>query len=83
MIYYFRMTPDHRLLLGRGANYSYRFPGNIAGYVRKHIVRLFRNSRACDSTCLGRYVAITPNRMPYVGELEPGLINASGYSGRV
>ena len=41
VIYYFRMTPDRRLLFGGGENYTYRFPDDIAGYVRKHILRLF------------------------------------------
>jgi gamma-glutamylputrescine oxidase len=83
VIYYFRMTPDHRLLFGGGENYSYRFPGNIAGYVRKHIVRLFPQLESVRlDYAWGGTLAITPNRMPYVRELEPGLINASGYSGK-
>ncbi len=41
VVYYFRITPDHRLLFGGGENYSYRFPPDIAGFVRKHILSIF------------------------------------------
>jgi gamma-glutamylputrescine oxidase len=83
VVYYFRITPDHRLLFGGGENYSYRFPRDIAGYVRKHIVRLFPQLASVElDYAWGGTLAITPNRMPYVRELEPGLINASGYCGK-
>jgi gamma-glutamylputrescine oxidase len=83
VVYYFRITPDHRLLFGGGENYSYQFPNDIAGYVRKHILRLFPQLAAVKfDYAWGGTLAITPNRMPFVRELEPGLINASGYSGK-
>jgi gamma-glutamylputrescine oxidase len=83
VIYYFRITPDNRLLFGGGENYSYQFPNDIAGYVRKHILRLFPQLKTVKlDYAWGGTLAITPNRMPYVRELEPGLINASGYSGK-
>jgi gamma-glutamylputrescine oxidase len=83
VIYYFRITPDHRLLFGGGENYTYQFPEDIAGYVRKHILRLFPQLAAVKlDYAWGGTLAITPNRMPYVRELEPGLINASGYAGK-
>jgi gamma-glutamylputrescine oxidase len=83
VVYYFRITPDHRLLFGGGENYSYRFPRDLAGYVRKHIARLFPQLAAVKlDYAWGGTLAITPNRMPYVREVEPGLINASGYSGK-
>lgn len=83
VIYYFRITPDHRLLFGGGENYSYQFPQDIFGYVRKHIVRLFPQLATVElDYAWGGTLAITPNRMPYVRGLEPGLINASGYCGK-
>jgi gamma-glutamylputrescine oxidase len=83
VIYYFRITPDHRLLFGGGENYSYQFPPDISGYVRKHIVRLFPQLATVKlDYAWGGTLAITPNRMPFVRELEPGLISASGYSGK-
>ena len=83
VIYYFRMTADHRLLFGGGENYTYRFPDRIGDYVRKHIVRLFPQLAAVRIDYgWGGTLAITPNRMPYIRELQPGLFNASGFSGK-
>ena len=83
VVYYFRMTPDHRLLFGGGENYTYSFPGNIGGYVRKHILRLFPQLASTRiDYAWGGTLAITPNRMPFVRELQPGLFNVSGFAGK-
>jgi gamma-glutamylputrescine oxidase len=82
VVYYFRMTPDHRLLFGGGENYSYRFPQDIGGFVRKHMLRVFPQLGGVPiDFAWGGTLAITPSRIPYVRELEPGLYSASGYSG--
>ena len=82
VVYYFRMTPDHRLLFGGGENYSYKFPRDIASYVRRHINRVFPQlSCVAIDYAWGGTLAITPSRLPFIRELEPGLYNASGYSG--
>lgn len=82
VVYYFRTTPDHRLLFGGGESYGYTMPHDIAGFVRRHIMRIFPQMRdvAIDHAW-GGTLAITPRRMPYVREIEPGLFNLSGYSG--
>jgi gamma-glutamylputrescine oxidase len=82
VVYYFRITPDHRLLFGGGENYSWTFPNDIASFVRPHILRIFPQlgDVALDHAW-GGTLAITPNRMPFVRELEPGLIAIAGYSG--
>jgi gamma-glutamylputrescine oxidase len=83
VVYYFRLTPDGRLLFGGGENYTYRFPSDIAGYVRRHILRVFPQLASVRiDYAWGGTLAITSNRMPYLRELEPGLYNASGYSGK-
>ncbi|MBU6207923.1 MAG: FAD-binding oxidoreductase, partial [Alphaproteobacteria bacterium] len=82
VVYYFRMTPDHRLLFGGGENYSYTFPKNIAAFVRPHIARIFPPLRdVAIDYAWGGTLGITANRMPLVRELEPGLYTAAGYSG--
>lgn len=82
VVYYFRTTPDHRLLFGGGESYSYTMPADIASVVRRHMTRIFPQMRdvAIDHAW-GGTLAITPRRMPYVREIEPGLFNMSGYSG--
>lgn len=82
VVNYFRITPDHRLLFGGGENYSYRFPRDIAAFVRPHILKIFPQlADVRYEYAWGGTLGITPTRMPWVRELEPGLINASGFSG--
>ncbi|PXA82943.1 FAD-dependent oxidoreductase [Nostoc sp. 3335mG] len=82
VVYYFRITPDGRLLFGGGENYSYRFPADIAGFVRKHILAIFPQlADVAIDHAWGGTLAITPNRLPYVREVEPGMIAVGGFSG--
>ena len=82
VVNYFRITPDHRLLFGGGENYSYSFPRDIAAFVRPHILKIFPQlADVRYEYAWGGTLGITPTRMPCVRELEPGLINASGFSG--
>ena len=83
VVYYFRITPDDRLMFGGGETYSYRFPKDIAGMVRGHMLRVFpqlRNTRI--EHAWGGTLAITTSRLPLVREIEPRLFNASGFSGQ-
>ena len=83
VVYYFRITPDDRLLFGGGETYSYQFPNDIAGMVRKHLLQVFpqlRNTRI--EYAWGGTLAITTTRLPFIREIEPGLFNASGFSGQ-
>jgi len=82
VVYYFRTTPDHRLLFGGGENYSYKFPADIAGFVRPHILRIFPQLADVGiAYAWGGTLGITAKRMPYVAEMAPGLFTAAGYSG--
>ena len=82
VVNYFRITPDDRLLFGGGENYGYRFPRDIAAFVRPHVLKIFPQlARVRFDYAWGGTLGITPTRMPWVRELSPGLINASGYSG--
>jgi len=82
VVYYFRITPDDRLLFGGGETYSYQFPQDIAGMVRKHLLRVFPQlEKTRIEHAWGGTLAITTSRLPFVREIEPGLFNASGFSG--
>jgi gamma-glutamylputrescine oxidase len=83
VVYYFRITPDDRLLFGGGETYSYEFPHDIAGMVRKHLLQVFPQlSHTRIEHAWGGTLAITTSRLPFVREIEPGLFNASGFSGQ-
>ncbi|MBS0395124.1 MAG: FAD-binding oxidoreductase, partial [Proteobacteria bacterium] len=82
VVNYFRLTPDHRLLFGGGENYSYRFPADIAAFVRPHLQSIFPQlAGVAIDYAWGGTLGITPTRMPWIREVEPGLYNASGFSG--
>ncbi len=82
VVNYFRITPDDRLLFGGGENYSYRFPPDIASFVRPHALRIFPQLAGVRfEYAWGGTLGITPTRMPWVRELGPGFVNASGFSG--
>jgi gamma-glutamylputrescine oxidase len=83
VVYYFRITPDDRLLFGGGETYSYQYPKDIAGMVRGHLLRVFpqlNNTRI--EYAWGGTLAVTTSRLPFVREIEPGIFNASGFSGQ-
>jgi len=82
VVNYFRMTTDHRLLFGGGENYRYSFPSDIRSFVRKHALKIFPQLHSTSFEFgWGGTLAITPTRMPYIKEIQPGLYNASGFSG--
>jgi gamma-glutamylputrescine oxidase len=83
VVYYFRITPDDRLLFGGGETYSYQFPNDIAGRVRKHLLHVFPQLQDTRiEHAWGGTLAITTSRLPFIREVEPGLFNASGFSGQ-
>ncbi|MCC6006655.1 MAG: FAD-binding oxidoreductase [Rhodobacteraceae bacterium] len=82
VVNYFRLSQDGRLLFGGGETYGYRFPGDIAGLVRKPMTRIFPQLADVEIThAWGGTLAITMSRMPHVARLGPRIASASGYSG--
>jgi gamma-glutamylputrescine oxidase len=82
VVNYYRITPDHRLLFGGGENYSYRFPSDIGAFVRPHLLSIFPQLKDVRfDYAWGGTLGITPTRMPWIRDVEPGLYNASGFSG--
>lgn len=83
VVNYFRKTPDGRLLFGGGENYRPGFPSDIAGMVRKNLAKVYPRLADVPIThAWGGTLGITMSRMPFVGEIAPGVRAASGYSGQ-
>lgn len=83
VVNYFRKTPDGRLLFGGGENYRPGFPSDIAGMVRKNLAKIYPQLADVPIThAWGGTLGITMSRMPFVGEIAPGVRVASGYSGQ-
>lgn len=79
---YFRMSDDHRLLFGGGENYRRGFPRDICGFVRPYMLKLFPQlADVAIDYAWGGTLAVTVNRLPSVGRLQPNLFYGQGYSG--
>lgn len=82
VVRYWRPTPDGRLLFGGGETYTPRFPENIAGFVRRHMLAVYPGlADLAVDYAWGGALAVTRSRMPYVRRVRPGLYAAAGYSG--
>ena len=82
VVNYFRLSDDHRLLFGGGENYRPGFPRDIREFVRPYMVNLFPQlGDVRIDYAWGGTLAVTVNRLPHFGRLEPNLFFAQGYSG--
>ena len=82
MVRYFRLTPDNRLLFGGREAYGRETPADIRRQIGKQIAEVYPQLRDAPLThAWGGSVGITPSRVPFVRELEPGLWTAGGFSG--
>lgn len=82
VIYYWRPTPDGRLVFGGGENYSPHFPADIAAFVRRHMLKVYPGLADLRiDYAWGGALAVTVTRMPFIRRLRPGLYSAAGYSG--
>jgi len=82
VVYYYRMSADNRLIFGGGESYSNRFPRDVAGFVRRHLIRVFPQLADVPlDFAWGGTLSVTPNRLPYGREVAPGLFSLSGFSG--
>lgn len=79
---YFRLSADRRLLFGGGESYASRMPSDIAGLVRRHMVKVFPQlADVRIDYAWGGTLAITRNRVPHFARLAPDMYVAHGYSG--
>lgn len=79
---YFRLSPDGRLLFGGGETYGSGEPRDIAGFVRRYMLRVFPQlADVAIDYGWGGQLAITLNRMPHFGRLGKSGYFAHGFSG--
>lgn len=79
---YWKLTADGRMLFGGGENYTRRFPSDIKSFVRKYMLALYPQlSDARIDYAWGGTLALTMNRMPCFGRLDPDIFYALGFSG--
>ena len=82
VVNYFRLSEDHRLLYGGGENYRPGFPQDIERFVRPYMQRMFPQLKGVTiDYAWGGTLAVTVNRLPHIGRLEPNVYFGQGYSG--
>src|SRR5210317_116172 len=82
VVNYFRLSDDHRLLFGGGENYRPGFPRDILNFVRPYMLNLIPQLEDVRiDYAWGGTLAVTVNRLPHFGRLEPNVFFAQGYSG--
>jgi gamma-glutamylputrescine oxidase len=84
VVYYFRPSPDGRLIFGGGETYSRRGgPADVANFVRPHLAKIYPQLAdvPIDYAWGGR-LAITLTRLPFIRRLRPAVYAAAGYSGQ-
>jgi len=82
VVNFWKLTGDGRMLFGGGENYTRRFPADIKSFVRKRMLPLYPQlAHARIDYGWGGTLAVTMNRMPCFGRLEPDVYYALGFSG--
>ena len=82
VVNYWKLTADGRMLFGGGENYTRRFPADIKSFVRKYLLELYPQlADARIDYGWGGTLALTMNRMPCFGRLDPDIYYALGFSG--
>jgi gamma-glutamylputrescine oxidase len=82
VVNYWKLTGDGRFLFGGGENYTRRFPSDIKAFVRKYLLQLYPAAKDLSIDYgWGGTLAVTMNRMPCFGRLEPDVYYALGFSG--
>jgi gamma-glutamylputrescine oxidase len=83
VVNYFRKTADGRLLFGGGETYRQTYPADLAGYVRRSLVKIYPDlADVRIPHAWGGSVGVTLHRTPLVTSPAPGVSLAAGYSGQ-
>ena len=78
---YYRLSGDNRLIFGGGEKYTPRPPGDVAGFVRRYLERVFPQLKGIDiDHAWGGMVGVTFNRLPHMGRIGNAFY-AHGWSG--
>lgn len=79
---YFRLSSDHRLLFGGRASYSRFEPPGLRRVMLNRMRKVFPQlADVAIERLWGGFLAITANRAPDWGRLDPNIYYAHGYSG--
>jgi gamma-glutamylputrescine oxidase len=82
VVSYWKLSGDGRILFGGGENYTRRFPADIRAFVRRYLLKIYPQlADARIDYGWGGTLAVTMNRLPCFGRLDPDIWYALGFSG--
>jgi len=83
VVNYWRKTADRRLIFGGGEKYTPNWPSDVEGFVRRNLAKVYPSLADIQIThAWGGALGITPTRLPFLRQVRPGILSASGYSGQ-
>jgi gamma-glutamylputrescine oxidase len=83
VVNYWRKSADNRLIFGGGEKYTPDWPADVKAFVRANMIKVYPQLGSVEIThAWGGALGITPTRLPFLRQLGPGLLSASGYSGQ-
>jgi gamma-glutamylputrescine oxidase len=83
VVNYWRKSADNRLIFGGGEKYTPGWPSDVKNFVRANMIKVYPQLGGINIThSWGGALGITPTRLPFLRQLGPGLLSASGYSGQ-
>jgi gamma-glutamylputrescine oxidase len=83
VVNYWRKTKDNRLIFGGGEKYTPAWPKDVRAFVRNNLLKIYPGLTNVDIThAWGGALGITPTRLPFLREIEAGILSSSGYSGQ-
>lgn len=81
-LYYFRRTPDDRILLGGRVDFNGRESDEVYGSVRQNLLEVFPEMKDYKIEYRwGGMLGFTLDFMPHIGQMEDGTHFALGYCG--
>jgi gamma-glutamylputrescine oxidase len=83
VVNYWRKSADNRLVFGGGEKYTPGWPADVKNFVRANMIKVYPQLGNVDIThAWGGALGITPTRLPFLRQVGPGILSASGYSGQ-
>lgn len=83
VVNYFCKGSDGSLLYGGGETYTPDCPDDIAGFVRRNLLKVYPQLADVRIThAWTGALGLTPTRLPFVRRLSPHVLVAAGYSGQ-
>ncbi|MEM7224089.1 MAG: FAD-binding oxidoreductase [Pseudomonadota bacterium] len=81
-VYYYRKSPEGRLIFGGGVGYAGSAPKDMTAVVRRHMLKIYPQLAAVPiDYAWGGTFANTLSRVPDLGRLAPNVFYAQGYTG--